>query len=218
MQRLYEKQKAGWPPEVHLTAIERIAHGTEGYAPGNFASEVKVVITHREDPAEDAAAGVRADAVNAAVNAALANRAELESVRHTLWIGRFAYYLYVAALTAGVLAASVPPDSGSKLNPLSVLKNAGILIYDAVVGQWSPLWDAGVRLFSEPGLMLTLLCAFAVSGLLGYYVAHARSRCFSRFWHKSRHDLREALKDARASLQASPPLPPSGRATGQSAD
>ena len=38
-------RKHGVAPKVHLTAMERIAHGTDDYAPGNLPSSGEVVIT-----------------------------------------------------------------------------------------------------------------------------------------------------------------------------
>jgi hypothetical protein len=39
MKGLIDKQKAG-APKLHLSVLERIAHGTDGYAPGTLAQEV----------------------------------------------------------------------------------------------------------------------------------------------------------------------------------
>ena len=103
---------------------------------------------------------------------------------------------------AVILAASVPPDAGSRRNPVIVLKNAGTLIYDAVTVQWEPLFYAAKRLFTDPKLIGTLLAGFAVAGVLAYYVDHKRSLVFSRYWHDARQDLRNALKSARSAMLA----------------
>jgi uncharacterized protein (DUF2235 family) len=212
MQKLWDqqyKQDIDGPPLVHLSALERIAHGTDGYAPGTLAPTVRVVYTPSRDPdkdtadAQDDAADVRAEAVEAALNGIPAERrANLEKVRGTLLIGRIAYYLYVASCLAVILAASVPEYAGSRLNPGIVLKNAGTLLYNAVTGQWTPVFLAAKRLLTDPRLLGTLLAAFAVSGALAYYVDHVRSRTFSRYWHESRQELRKALKAARQKTQA----------------
>jgi uncharacterized protein (DUF2235 family) len=208
MQKLCTGQKAACPPKIHLSALERIAHGTDGYAPGTLAPELEVVYTSSGDTWQDEATKVRAAAVNKALAAVLANGSASGPVRGTLIVGQFAYYIYVVACLAVILAASVPPDAGSRLNPWTVLKNAGGLVYDAATAQWGPIWDATKRLFGDPALLLTLLAAFAISGLLAYYVDHARSRSFSRYWHDARHDLREALIAARKSMEGRPPHPP----------
>jgi uncharacterized protein (DUF2235 family) len=202
MQALSEKHGAG-TPKLHLSVLERIAHGTEGYAPGTLAPHVHVVYTPSGDPDQDLATEVRTKAVSSALTQAFSERGtDLEQVRGTLTIGLIAYYVYVASCLAVILAASVPENGGSRLNPWIVLKNAGALIYDAVTGQWAPLLASAERLLTVPALLETLLAGFAVSAVLAHYVDHARSQVFSRFWHQSRHELREALQAARKSLRA----------------
>jgi uncharacterized protein (DUF2235 family) len=169
MQRLCESQRAGLPPLIHLSALERIAHGTDGYNPGTLTREIKVTFTpsNRRDPVEatreNAAAGLRAQAVQAALRQAFAQRgARLDGTRYTLALGRLSYYLYVLACLGVVRLVSVP---------------------DVVM--------IGV-----------LLGVFASAGALAAYVDRVRSRAFSRFWHQSRQELREALKGAKTMAAA----------------
>lgn len=198
MQRLCIDQKTAMPPSVHLSVLERIAHGTEGYAPGTLAPDVSVTFTLTDDPMQNEALIARAQAANSALDRAFARSgSDLQKARGTVLIGRIAYYVYVLCCLAAILAASVPPDAGSRRNPWIVLKNAGTLIYDAVTLQWAPLFSATKRLFTDPKLIGTLLAGFAVAGTLAYYVDHKRSLVFSRYWHDARQDLRNALKSAR---------------------
>jgi len=209
MDELWEDQKAGAVPRVHLSVLERIAHGTDGYAPGTLAPRVQVVYTSTGDPNQNKAADVRAAAVNSALAEAYRKRgADLQKVRGTLIVGQIAYYLYVASCLAVILAASVPEDAGSRLNPWTVLKNAGGLIYDAAAWQWAPLLESAKRLLTDPALLGTLLAGFAIAALLARYVDCKRSLVFSRFWHDSRQELREALKAARERMQKEQPGPP----------
>jgi uncharacterized protein (DUF2235 family) len=202
MQKVWEEQKAGSRPKVHLSVFERIAHGTDGYAPGTLAPDVDVVYTLSGNPDRDKVAEARADAVNSAMAKAFRDRGhDLEKVHGTLILGRVAYYLYVASCLAVILAASVPENSGSRLNPWIAVKNAGSLIYDAATGQWAPLFESAKRLLTDPRLLGTLLIGFAVSAALAYYVGHTRSLAFSRFWHESRQELRQALKSARERMR-----------------
>jgi hypothetical protein len=201
MQRLCQDQKAVLPPSIHLSVLERIAHGTDGYAPGTLAPGAEIVFTPSNDPEQDAAVAVRAAAVKAALDAAFAKcGSDLNKAHGTIAIGRLAYYVYVVSCLAVILAASVPTGAGSRRSPWTVLKNAGTLVYDAVTAQWSPLLDAFVRLVTDPKLIGTLLAGFAVAAALAYYVDHKRSLVFSRYWHDARQDLREALKNARSAL------------------
>lgn len=202
IKKLCEEQKAGPQPRVHLSVFERIAHGTDGYAPGTLAPNMHVVYTASGNPDQDKAVEVRVEAVSSALTNAFGNRgAELEEVRGTLLLGRFAYYLYVTSCLAVILAASVPADAGSRLNPLIVLENAARLIYDAITMQWEPLFASAKRLLTDPALLGTLLAGFAVAGAIAYYVRYRRSLVFSRFWHESRQELRLALKAARQKLK-----------------
>jgi len=204
MQRLCEQQKAARRPSIHLSVLERIAHGTDGYAPGTLAPGAEIVFTPSNDPEQDAAVAVRAAAAKAALNAAFAKcGSDLNKAHGTIAIGRIAYYLYVVSCLAVILAASVPAGAGSRRNLWTVLEHAGTLLYDAVTAQWAPLLDALVRLVTDPELIGALLAGFAISGALAYYVDHKRSAVFSRYWHDARQDLRTALKSARSALLAS---------------
>ncbi len=201
MQRLCQQQSVA--PAIHLSVLERIAHGTDGYAPGTLAPGAQVIFTPTSDAQQDAAVALRAAEAKAAVDAAYATSgSNLAAVRGTIAIGRIAYYLYVLCCLAVLLAASVPTGAGSRRNPWTVLKNAGILLYDAVTFHWSPLLAALQRLLTDPKLAGTLLAGFAVSAALARYVDHKRSLVFSRYWHDARQDLRNALKSARSALLA----------------
>jgi uncharacterized protein (DUF2235 family) len=189
MRKLSEEQKAGPKPNVHLSVFERIAHGTDGYAPGTLAPDVKVVYTASGDAHQDRTAAARAEAVNSALADAFAKRGtDLQGVRGTLLLGRFAYYLYVASCLyvllylAAVVAAAIPES----------LRLRGT----------APVLAGTQRVLSEPGLLLTLLAGFALSAVIASYVGRTRSLVFSRFWHESRQELRQALKAAREKIQA----------------
>jgi hypothetical protein len=198
MQRLWVDQKAGTQPPIHLSVLERIAHGTDGYAPGTLAPAASVTFTPSDDHQQNEALMVRAQAVKSALDGAYARSGpNLQKAHGTVFIGRIAYYVYVLSCLAVILAASVPPDVGSRRNLWIVLTNAGTLIYDAVTMQWTPLLSAAKRIFTDPKLLGALVAGFAVAGALAYWVDHKRSWVFSRYWHDARQDIRNALKSAR---------------------
>jgi uncharacterized protein (DUF2235 family) len=62
---LCRRQKVA--PRIHVSVLERIAHGTEDYAPGNLLPEASVVYTESGDPAKDAASATRAGSAQAAL-------------------------------------------------------------------------------------------------------------------------------------------------------
>jgi uncharacterized protein (DUF2235 family)/uncharacterized membrane protein len=191
MQKLCTDQKAGLPPKVHLSVFERIAHGTDGYAPGTLAQNMQVVYTSSGNPDQDKPAAARAKELQAALDEAFGERgAELEKVNGTLLLGRVAYYLYlasclyVACYLALALAAAVL--EGVKLK------------------QAAPVFASAKRLSTDPALASTLLAGFVLAALIAYYVGHTRDLAFSRFWHESRQKLRDALKAARKKMQDDP--------------
>jgi hypothetical protein len=203
MQKLCVDQKAALPPAIHLSVLERVAHGTGGYAPGTLAPNARIVFTPTNDADQDAALAVRADAVKTALDKTFAaTGSSLDRVRGTVIIGRIAYYIYVLSCFAVILAASVPPDAGSRRNPWIVLKNAGMLLYNVIAGQWGPVLSTAERLLTDPKLFGTLLAGFALAAVLARYVDRKRSNVFSRYWHGARQDLRTALKGARIALLA----------------
>ena len=206
MQELCIEQKTAMPPAVHLSVLERIAHGTDGYAPGTLAPAVSVIFTPSDDLKQNEALIIRSEMVKSALDESYRKSgSDLNKARGTVLIGRIAYYVYVICCLVAFLAASVPPDAGSRRNPWIVLKNAGTLIYDAVTVQWAPLFDAAKRLFTDPKLIGALLAGFTVAGALAYYVDRKRSLVFSRYWHDARQDLRNALKSARNVLLSGRP-------------
>ncbi len=126
MQKLWADQKAGTLPPIHLSVLERIAHGTDGYSPGTLAPAVSVTFTSTDDLKQNEALMVRAEAAKSALDQAFARSgSDLQKARGTVFIGRIAYYIYVLCCLVTILAASVPPDAGSRRNPWTVLKNAG---------------------------------------------------------------------------------------------
>jgi len=198
MRTLSEKQKSGWPPSIHLSVLERIAHGTDGYNPGTLAHTVGVTFTRSNHPdpiraaEEDAAAAGRARAVEAALKDAFAKRgAELDNVKHTLIVGRLSYYIGVLSCIGLVL---IMPG---------ILYRAGrLIVQNLEAGQWNEMFPNAIRLLHAPWILATLLFALALSAGIGKYIDSVRNRAFSQFWHLSRQELRTALKDAKKQMQA----------------
>lgn len=108
-------------PKVHLSVVERIAHGTEDYAPGNVPLNASVVITPAGDPDAAAAAQARAEAVEKVLHQALLRRTNLlAEVAPHVRLGQAAYWIFVASwvvLLAGAVGVTVealgaaPPPS-----------------------------------------------------------------------------------------------------------
>jgi hypothetical protein len=185
MLKLSKDQKAGSRPRVHLSVFERIAHGTDGYAPGTLAPDVQVVYTASGNTDQDETAAARADAVSDALTNAFKHRgADLNNkVRGTLILGRFAYYIYVASCVYALAYFSIVVASDV---PESI-----------VTRRMAPLFASAKWVLAHSAVLWILFSGFITSGAIAYYVGRTRSLAFSRFWHSSRHELRRALKEAR---------------------
>jgi uncharacterized protein (DUF2235 family) len=185
-------------PKIHLSALERAAHGTEDYAPGNLPPNLEVVITPTRNPEKDAAACHRALAVQEVLRKAHPDQQPLLSrVRAAISMGRAAYYVYVIAGLATILAASVPDGADSRLNPLTWARSIGTLLYNAITLQFEPLLDSAKRLVTLPELSGSIAGALLVSWFLIVFSDRSMSATFSRFWHMVQPALRIALKNAR---------------------
>ena len=190
-------EKADVKPVVHVSVMERIAHGTDDYAPGNLAGNANVVITPTGDNARDAHSKARALAVQAVLQSAHQTGSSLLSlVRGTILIGRISYWVYVLSCLAVLVAASVLENGGSLLNPWTALRGAAELIYDAATGNYGALAPVALQLLKDSLLLAALAAGFVLAGLLALFTDHRMSSVFSKSWHLARRRLRLALRDA----------------------
>ena len=187
----------GIPPVLHLSVLERVAHGTDDYAPGNLAPASTVVYTTTGDPAKDAAIDTRARAVEAVLRATddAAGRSLLSRVPGAVLTGRISYYVYVLSCLAVVVAASAP--EGARTAPGDFVRNLGTLVYNVVTLKVGALVETGKQLLSSPYLLGLLLAGFAASWALDRAATSRMSRTFGGFWHRHQQSLRNALKGAR---------------------
>jgi uncharacterized protein (DUF2235 family) len=194
-------------PAVHLSVLERVAHGTEDYAPGNLAPNARVVITPTGDAGADAAALTRARAVEGVLHRAHATdpRPLLARVRGWIRVGHLSYYVYLAACLAVVAAASAPEDLDASGWGWRWLKGTGGLVYKVATLQVGALWAILKRLATSPWLLGSLAAGFALSYLLAFVADRRMSAVFSRFWYQQQPHLRAALKAARSEAAARRP-------------
>jgi uncharacterized protein (DUF2235 family) len=162
-------------PHIHLTVVERIAHGTDDYAPGNIPPGAVVVTTpvdrdDRDRARKERMLQHRAALVQDVMRQACSARYLLDEVRRPMALGGVAYWSFVLAWVC--LAAAV----GGLI--------AGRLWHD---GWWRWGWKAAVA----SGAVFLL-----ASGLTAIANA-AMSDTFSRFWQRHQKQLRAALKQAR---------------------
>jgi len=191
-------------PKIHLSALERIARGTEDYAPGNLPHDSKVIITPTGERDKDEALSERAREVEAVLGSQPSGGASLLSrVESEIVVGHISYYLYVLVCVIVVIAASAPEGAATLIWPWRLLMNAGRLITYIATLQLSAIIGSLKHLVASPSLVASLAGGFMTSYLLALFADRRMSAVFSQFWHKVQPKLRLALKRARkASAEA----------------
>jgi hypothetical protein len=186
------------PPTIHLSVLERIAHGTEDYTPGNLPPHARVVITPTGEPEKDAAAIERARAVESVLRASHADgQPLLARVTAPIVLGRLAYYVYLLSCIMVVLAASAPEDANVILHPWPLVKNIALLTTNLLTLQLGVVFTRVTQIATTPWLLGCLASGFLVSYALSLYADRCMSAVFSQFWHGVQPHLRYALKRAR---------------------
>jgi hypothetical protein len=193
-------------PAVHLSVLERVAHGTEDYAPGNLPPTASVVITPSGVAAADAAAWERARGLERVLHQAhaLGKTPLLGRVRRWVVVGRVSYYVYLLACLGSLVAASAP-EGGAPPGAWTWLTNAWTLVSNLLTLQVGALAATARRLLGTPWIVGLLAGGFAASYALAWLADNRMSAVFSEFWHHQQPRLRAALKAARAA--AAPPRP-----------
>lgn len=188
----------GVKPKIHLSVLERIAHGIEGYAPGNLPEQALVVYTtpYAPDPADAKRAAAtlsrRVAKVQAVYSAAGVNR--LGRVRLARWAGMASYYLLLAATLAVVAVASGATAASSVAEGLRAV---GQLVMGLFTSPAQTALHIGGVVLAQPLLLVAVVVAYLIDLLADRRI----SAEFSRFWHMQQPELRVALKGARQEAQ-----------------
>jgi uncharacterized protein (DUF2235 family) len=173
IQRLCETQ--GVRPTLHLSAIERIARSTDGYAPGNIPPDCDIVDTEHGD---QAAAKVRAiQAVFKKSHETRGVRALLpllDDLSTALTLGWFSYYVLLGTVVYGLVGAGYHGMAASG----ALLTRVG---------------DAITAAGSDVGLWAGLGAGLVSAYVLAYLTDVRFSRVCSEFWHKAQQDLKKVL-------------------------
>ncbi|MBZ5559618.1 MAG: DUF2235 domain-containing protein [Acidobacteriia bacterium] len=172
-------------PTIHLTVAERIAHGTDDYAPGNIPPRATVAFTPPSgQDAEDVRERKvdilqrRAAAVQEVLDRAHQERGyALDAVKDVVEFGDLSYWLFIVGWIC--------------LAGLAVALGADAIRHRHVDWHWWILWPLG-------GALLALALASGLSRL----VDNILSDKFSTFWHPYQPQLRKALKQAHAVARA----------------
>lgn len=187
-------------PKLHLSVLERAAHGTQDYAPGNLPPTAKVVVTPPSLPGQAALLEERARRTEAVLREAQSGPTLLSRVRTPRVVGQVSYYVYLAACLMALVAAAASGDVSS--------------VFDARVFFWrfvatiggiltNPLQNgiglAG-RLLADPKLLGALAGGFVVAYVMTFFAERRMRAVFSAFWHQVQPRLRAALKQARTTV------------------
>jgi uncharacterized protein (DUF2235 family) len=198
----------GVKPKLHMSVLERIAHGTEDYAPGNLPPATKVVFTEPTNPSHRELLERRAMNLERELAAWKAAHAALPGrVRDAFIVGRLSYYVYLLSFTAVVIAAAGGTTATALLDPVTMLTNIGTLIGGVLTSPFLTAFEVLKKLLATPQLLAGLVGGFALAYFMSLYADERRSNVFSEFWYGRQQTLRDALKQARQDAQESTPGP-----------
>jgi hypothetical protein len=93
-------------PVLHSSLLERIAHGTDDYTPGNVPLDADVAITPTDDASENRFLKERAESLKGVLlEASTEGRPLLARVRSAILAGRASYYVALFASLGAVVTA-----------------------------------------------------------------------------------------------------------------
>lgn len=195
------------PIRLHISALERIAHGVDDYAPENLPPHATVVTTPAEIHQDPTLISQRAANVEAVYNAAVGDQPLLYSLGRAIFVGRLSYYLFLAACLT--MIASVIAMKADALTAAALARAFWSLVSGVVTAPWQTAALALRLLWRSPLLLLGMLVAFLASSIMARWTDAHIANVASAFWHRYQPALREALKDARTQVSgaASTPQP-----------
>jgi hypothetical protein len=196
----------GVKPKLHLSVLERVAHGTEDYAPGNLAPDATVVFTEPTEPSHLALLQRRATNVDRELTACRPEHEALAGgVKGAMVVGRLSYYTYLISCTAVAIAASDGTTVAALFNPLQLAVHLGTLIGGVLTSPFQTLYDILKELIAVPRLLIPLIGGFVAAYFMMFFAEGRMSAVFSQFWYERQTKFRDALKQARAEIKASSP-------------
>jgi uncharacterized protein (DUF2235 family) len=189
----------GVTPAIHLSVMERIAHGTEDYSPGNLPAEARIVITPNGDQEKDAAVVTRAFAAEKILKSAHANipSSLLNCVGGTISVGRLSYYIYLLSCVVALVAASGALDDPSRTGIWPITKGVALFLVNLVGSPFATLYGVGKSFSGNVIRVAWIASGFLLAYLLMKITDKRMTAVFSKFWFEQQKDLRLALKQAR---------------------
>jgi uncharacterized protein (DUF2235 family) len=195
--------RAGVAPKVHLSVIERIAHGTDDYAPGNLPPDPAIVVTPPAEATDLPLLTQRAENAGEVARAAHRGRASLMTdLAGTRRLGVLSYYIYLVTCTLVLLAAAGGTTVSALLNPWPLLESIGVLVFGLVTSPVTTAWSVVQTMVTDWRLSAWLAAGLVVAWLLATVTDRRMTAYFSQFWFEHQQALRDALKRARTDVKS----------------
>jgi hypothetical protein len=196
------------PIKVHLTVLERLAHGTDDYSPGNIPSTAQVVITEsvctnraQELQHEHMSELLRMRAARTQeVLRSIAPRRLLDEARGTMLLGHLSYYLYLATLIVAVVTGF--QLAFAETGGIANLGGWLTLIASVAEHPVSALAGVGPAVLKLPTGVLISAAGLLLAYLLSLWVDARLNAIFSSLWYAKQKELRASLKSARVEVRA----------------
>ncbi len=157
-------------PRIHMSALERVVQGAEGYAPGNIPMTGTVVVTDNS--------GVNLARVSQALRGALTGQTSLlVQVRPWVRFRECAHYLFLVLAISFIVGAVRTAGPADVINQMGSWNGCIELVWALLSTRW------GIGLLALP----------VVFWLLGRWASTRMRRYFSHAWHGLVPGLRKAL-------------------------
>ena len=188
-------------PRVHISAIERVAHGVDNYAPANLPATVTLVTTPPARGQDPKLNEKRTSNVGAVLDRSREPRGALiQSLRGIVGVGRVSYYLFLAGCLG--LFFTVVAGTAEGTGPLRVAISAGKLLASTVTSPIdTAVMTAKVMPHQPAGSIISLLLLL-MSSIFSRATDKIISNTASAFWYGHQQELRDALKAARTESRA----------------
>jgi uncharacterized protein (DUF2235 family) len=187
-------------PRIHVSVFERIAHGTEDYAPGNIPANTHIVVTPPDDLQDRHFVQRRALKVLAVLQSVGAP--DLASVRPYMAIGFVSYYLYLLTCLSALAVASGVRTVTDLLNPAAVVTSVGSLVAGLMSSPFATAVDVLKQLSTQPQMMGWVAAGLVASYVMALIADTRMNAVFTRFWFEVQPVLRLALKQAREDVRS----------------
>ena len=186
----------GVSPKVHVSVLERVAHGTDDYSPGNLPARATVEFTTPAKAEHTRLAALRATTVQKVVST-IPDATLLNQVRGPVRLGQVSYYTYLASCVAVIVAASGLNAENPLSHPWTAVQATGALATGTLTNPLQMVATIAKELIDRPALLVYLTLGFVAAYLMMMYADRQMDKVFSGFWYAKQKTLRDNLRLAR---------------------